>query len=205
MWNCQGKCWQFVTLILVSSEICNAKLWWIALEEHWELLFHNGFSFSIILVTTVHWLSCFPSFAKINRVRSIVCFNFRKTFCVRRWNNKMKHFRRRSFWPFNGIQSFFLCKIPQQSWCRCTCDKKTPDVLVLFYKYPNHYSSSDAVIVTLRWRHNERDGFSNHQPHECLLKRSFRCRSKKTSKLRVTGLCAGNLPGTGELPAQRAR
>ena len=29
-------------------------------------------------------------------------------------------------------------------------------------------------------------------------------RSKKTSKLRVTGLCAGNSPGTGEFPAQMA-
>ena len=29
-------------------------------------------------------------------------------------------------------------------------------------------------------------------------------RSTKTSKLRVTGLCAGNLPVTGEFPAQRA-
>ena len=29
-------------------------------------------------------------------------------------------------------------------------------------------------------------------------------RSKKTSNLRVTGLCAGNSPGTGEFPAQMA-
>ena len=29
-------------------------------------------------------------------------------------------------------------------------------------------------------------------------------RPKKTSKLRVTGLCAGNSPVTGEFPAQRA-
>ena len=29
-------------------------------------------------------------------------------------------------------------------------------------------------------------------------------KSKKTSKLRVTGLCAGNSPVTGEFPAQRA-
>ena len=28
--------------------------------------------------------------------------------------------------------------------------------------------------------------------------------SKKTSKLRVIGLCAGNSPGTGEFPAQMA-
>ena len=37
-----------------------------------------------------------------------------------------------------------------------------------------------------------------------LLSRFFGLRSKKTSKLRVTGLCAGNSPGTGEFPAQMA-
>ena len=58
--------------------------------------------------------------------------------------------------------------------------------------------------MTLRWRHNERDGVSNHQPHDCLLIRLFGSRSKKTSKLRVTGLCVGNSPGTGEFPAQMA-
>ena len=41
-------------------------------------------------------------------------------------------------------------------------------------------------------------------PHHCLLNRLFRRRSKKTSKLRVTGLCAGSSPGTGEFPAQMA-
>ena len=40
--------------------------------------------------------------------------------------------------------------------------------------------------------------------HDCLLNRLFRCRSKKTSKLRVTGLCAGNSPVTGKFPPQRA-
>ena len=57
---------------------------------------------------------------------------------------------------------------------------------------------------TLRWRHNDHEGVSNYQPHGFLLNRLFRRRSKKTSKLRVTGLCAGNSPGTGEFPAQRA-
>ena len=42
------------------------------------------------------------------------------------------------------------------------------------------------------------------QPHECLFNRLLRRRSKKASKLRVTGLCAGNSPGTGEFPAQMA-
>ena len=55
----------------------------------------------------------------------------------------------------------------------------------------------------LQWHHNERDGVSTHQPHDCLLNRLFRCRSNKTSKLRVTGLCEGNSPLTGEFPTQR--
>ena len=45
---------------------------------------------------------------------------------------------------------------------------------------------------------------TSHQPHDFLLNCSFRRRSKKTSKLRVTGLCAGNSPVTGEFPAQMA-
>ena len=57
---------------------------------------------------------------------------------------------------------------------------------------------------TLQWRHNGRDNVSNHQHHDCLLNRLFRRRSKKTSKLHITGLCAGNSPGTGEFPAQIA-
>ena len=66
------------------------------------------------------------------------------------------------------------------------------------------YCIWDVVWATLRWRHNGHDGVSNHQPHDCLLNRLFRHRSKKTSNLRVTGLCAGYTPGTGEVPAQRA-
>ena len=53
------------------------------------------------------------------------------------------------------------------------------------------------VDSSLRWRHNDHVGVSNHQPHGCLLNRLFRRRSKKTSKLRVTGLCAGNSPHKG--------
>ena len=54
------------------------------------------------------------------------------------------------------------------------------------------------------WCHIGRDSVSNHQPHNCLLNRLFRHRSKKTSKLRVTGLCAGNSLVTSEFPAQMA-
>ena len=61
-----------------------------------------------------------------------------------------------------------------------------------------------ASMRSLQWRHNERDGVSNYQPRHCLLNRFFKRRSKKTSMLRVTGLCVGNSPVTGEFPAQMA-
>ena len=57
---------------------------------------------------------------------------------------------------------------------------------------------------TLQWRHNGRNSVSNHQPRDCLPWCLIRRRSKKTSKLRFTGLCVGNSPETGEFPAQRA-
>ena len=60
-----------------------------------------------------------------------------------------------------------------------------------------------CTVSPLRWPHNEHDCVSNHQPHDCLHNCSFRRRSKKRSKLHVTGLCAGNSPVTAEFPAQR--
>ena len=63
-----------------------------------------------------------------------------------------------------------------------------------------HYNDKCAS----QWRHNEHNGVLNHQPHDCLLNRLFRRRSKKTSKLRVSGLCVGTSPVTGDFPAKRA-
>ena len=40
--------------------------------------------------------------------------------------------------------------------------------------------------TTLQWRHNESDGVSNHQPHDCLLNRLLCNRL-----LRVIGTCSG--------------
>ena len=58
-----------------------------------------------------------------------------------------------------------------------------------------HYT--DVIMGAMGW-------VSNHQLHDCLLKRLFMCRSKETPKLCVTSLCEGNSPGTGEFPAQMA-
>ena len=69
---------------------------------------------------------------------------------------------------------------------------------------PWYKSTFYCTNDTLQWRQNGHDSVSNHQPRDCLLNRLFRRRSKKTSKLRVTGLCVGNSPVPGEFPAQRA-
>ena len=61
-----------------------------------------------------------------------------------------------------------------------------------------------SFVFTLQWCHNEHSGISNHQHLDCLLNRFFRCRSKKTSKLRVTGPCEGNSLVTGQFMAQGA-
>ena len=69
-------------------------------------------------------------------------------------------------------------------------------------KYGDTYSILHYIIA-LQWRRNEHDGVSSHQPCDCLFNHLFRRRSKKPSTLRVTCLCEGKLPVTGEYPAQR--
>ena len=77
---------------------------------------------------------------------------------------------------------------PGQQWLR----------LSLFAWY--HQAFTWNNVDSLQWRHNDYCSVSNHQPHGCLLNRLFRRRSKKTSKLRVTGLCARNSPGPVNSP-----
>ena len=84
---------------------------------------------------------------------------------------------------------------------RHTTNDLIPGMGCCFLHMLEHYSSEK---LPLQWRHNRRDDVSNHHPHDCLLNRSFRRKSRKTSKLRVIGLCAGSSPLTGEFPAQMA-
>ena len=65
------------------------------------------------------------------------------------------------------------------------------------------YTLKSLEKLTSQWRHNEHDGVLDHMHYDCLLNCLFRPRSKKASKLRVTGLCVGNSHVTGEFPAQR--
>ena len=60
--------------------------------------------------------------------------------------------------------------------------------IILFYTHIYVHGYTCVFLCSLQWRH-KRDGVSNHQPPDCLFNCLFRRRSKKTSKLRVTGFC----------------
>ena len=68
-----------------------------------------------------------------------------------------------------------------------------------------------AILSRGRWVNFRIALLTPGHSHDCLSCQwnnpegfGFTRRSKKTSKLRVTGLCAGNSPVTSEFPAQRA-
>ena len=81
--------------------------------------------------------------------------------------------------------------------------KEFPNETVMVDEFSKNLAHFECYYYTLQWRHNKRDCVSNHHRLDCLINRLFRQRSKKTPKLRVTGLCEGNSPVTGEFPGQR--
>ena len=105
------------------------------------------------------------------------------------------------FWKYHihSHNHIFLLRIPGNSHNLWILQPK----FLLQNSNRCHISWGPRHIYTLQWRHNERDGVPNHQPHDYLLYRLFGHRSKTTSKLRVTGLCEGNSPVTGECPTGR--
>ena len=111
----------------------------------------------------------------------------------------------------------FKTNFPQRKWVLCEyatmenqlthCGPVTPqatEICAWQYQAIAWTNVDWSSVKSLRWRHNGGDSVSNHQPNDCLLDRLFGRRSKSTSKPRVTGLCVGNSPWTGEFPAQRA-
>ena len=115
--------------------------------------------------------------------------NFHPRRCI--WKYRLRnggHFVSASIMTQNTQSGHVICR----SFCSLVLN-----IVTVVSIYPYH---SGQLHLPLRWRHNDHDGVSNHQPHGCLLNRLFRRRSKKTSKLRVTGLCAGNSPGPVNSP-----
>ena len=82
-----------------------------------------------------------------------------------------------------------------------TCSLTKMDFEMPLAKYRPFCS---GISVSLDWRHNERDCVSNHRRLDWLINRLFRRKSKKTSKLSITGLCEGNPWLSGGFPSQRA-
>ena len=78
---------------------------------------------------------------------------------------------------------------PLRTWMKilwvplCRCSTYT------YRHHPGHQS--------LQWSHNECDGASNHRLLDGLLNRLLKFKSKKTSKLRVTGFVKMNSPHKG--------
>ena len=60
--------------------------------------------------------------------------------------------------------------------------------------------TEDINNHVIKTTYNESDCVSNHQRLDWLLNRFFRSRSKKTSKVRVTGLCEGEFTGDRWIP-----
>ena len=114
---------------------------------------------------------------------------------IKKWRNRL-HRRinqnTKSFYGENWFEVVFkisytfsgLTQYGQYHGCGWAVDKEIV-----------HHITMPALWV--RWR-------LKSPASRLFVKHLLRCRSKKTSKLRVTGLCAGNSPVTGEFPAQKA-
>ena len=120
---------------------------------------------------------------------------------------------------FRNVENYIyrvISSVPAFTWCtifvrntKQLLSEHTQTYTGVFHRNVHGFIRPCFVFVhcsfySLHWCHNERDDVSNQQPHDCLLDRLFGRRSKKTAKLRVTGLCTGNSPVTGEFPAQMA-
>ena len=108
------------------------------------------------------------------------------------------------------VPSILYCKIDiyfREIWNTASCNLRqiglqtNGTILAMLLK---SQISLVHIFLSYQWCHNEQDSVSNHQLPDFLLYHLSRLRSKKASKLRFTGLCAGNSPVTGEFPTQRA-
>ena len=75
---------------------------------------------------------------------------------------------------------------PRNYRCHYLCDNLSYDSQTAFEvrAWVGIYNALEIVnaSTTLQWRHNEHDGVSDHQPHECLLNDVFRLKSKKPQR-----------------------
>ena len=126
-----------------------------------------GFNVLIILIDMMHlWIRNWITICLANTGY----WSYKRLFNDHQWNHTEQY--------------SFKNEMVHSRWS--ICSHPLPDC--------RHHDPGRSEFITLQWRHNKRDGVSNHQPHDCLLNRLFRRKSKKTSKIRVIGLCVGNSP-----------
>ena len=79
-------------------------------------------------------------------------------------------------------------------FCVCYCQQRKYMAVVFewVFKINKIFNNSQFNDSTLQWRHNKRDGVSNHRCRGCLLNSLFRRRSKKTLKLVLWGESTGD-------------
>ena len=119
------------------------------------------------------------------------------------WNEKMNYFL---FWVWTSsccrmgrfdakMAPYSTYKWYKNAWeIRCLKLHKGVKKRLIFFSIfhtSNHIWDGWFEVYILQWRYIECDGVSNHRRLDCLPIRLFRIRSKKTAKLRVTGLCEG--------------
>ena len=75
--------------------------------------------------------------------------------------------------PTQTDKSYIYHELYQKNWLRIQ--------MMWYVKFTSLWCSRAWLKRqnSLQWRHNGRDSVSNHQPHDCLLNRLFRHRSKK--------------------------
>ena len=155
--------------------LSNTTFHWLSPYPEWFLFIKTSFAFSLLHVLGCQIIVKFSTNCTAILPCSIPNYKTIGQLKLMLWTNNI--FRELSLW-----------------W-----------VLEWYHKSLSHkIPSIHDVYKTLQWRHNEREGISNHQPYDCLLNCLFKAEIKETSKLRVTCLCEGNSPGTGEFPSQKA-
>ena len=99
----------------------------------------------------------------------------------------------------NEMWLLFLWKRGKSAWIFLDSSYEGLSISFVVEEYQLHVHKID-VPRTLQWRHNERNGVSNHRRLDCLSNRLFMRKAKKSSKLPVTDLCKGNPPVSGGFP-----
>ena len=124
------------------------------------------------------------------------------THCIRVLNLWVYDSHRTSKWSLL-IGKLNVTATGRWYWLEVSGDP-LPHIVMVVTKHSNGcYKIVRSCTLSLQWCHIEHNGISNHRCLDFFLKRLFRRRSKKTWKLRGTGLYEGSSPVTSGFPAQR--